>query len=287
MTYVSDEASVESGEPTELYEFVGSDPTVNIFRYTSADADVTFDPGDGGGSRTFTAMPMKRTAVQLTPEGNDPSITVTLPADCQMAKRYIFQIAPPNLYMTMFRCHIGVGTEEVVVGWEGEVVSWGAKENLAEFVIPNDLVTRINERIPRIKYQRYCNNALYDSVCGIAKSGNNIQAATVSSFPTEKQVIVSTVGGQPNGYWDGGEVTHAATGETRMILTQIGTQLTMLFPFSTNVDTTEAVTLARGCNHSLSDCRSFKPAGRPHGNIDKFTGFVFITSQQTDYKQGK
>ena len=284
MTYVSDEASVESGAAIELYEFIGSDPAVNTFRYTSADADVTFDPGDGGGSRTFTTLPMKRTGVVLTADGKDPSITVTVPADCNLSKRYIFQIAPPDLYMTLFRCHIGVGSEEVVVAWEGNVISWSVQESLARLVIPSDLAVRIEERIPRVKYQRYCNNSLYDSVCGVPKSGGNIQAATVSSFPAEKQVSISTVGGQPNGYWNGGEVRHDATGEARMILSQVGTLLTMMYPFSANVDTSEAVTLARGCNHSLQDCLTFK---RPGGNTAKFTGFAFITSQQTDSKQGK
>lgn len=284
MTYVSDEASVESGAAIELYEFIGSDLAVNTFRYTSADADVTFDPGDGGGSRTFSSIPMKRSGVTMTAEGDDPSIIVTVPADSLLAQRYIFQIAPPDLYMTLFRCHIGVGTEQVITAWEGNVISWSVQDNLAELVVPSDLAVRIQERIPRVKYQRYCNNTLYDSVCGIPKSGNNIQAATVSSFPTEKQVIVSTVGGQPNGYWDGGEIKHDATGEARMILSQIGTQLTMLYPFSANVDPAEAVTLARGCTHTLSDCRTFNT---PRGNTNKFTGFAFVTSQETDSKQGK
>ena len=284
MTYVSDEASVESGAPIELYEFIGSDPAVNTFRYTSADADVTFDPGDGGGSRTFTALPMKRTGVIMSADGKDPSISVTVPADCLLSQRYIFQIAPPDLYMTLFRCHIGVGTEEVIVAWEGNVLSWGVKENLAQFVVPNELASRIEERIPRVKYQRYCNNSLYDSVCGVPKSGDNIQAATVDSFPSEKQVTVSTVGGQPNGFWDGGEVRHDATGEARMILVQFSTTLTLLYPFSANVDLTEGVTLARGCDHSLAGCLGFNT---PRGNADNFTGFAFITTQETDSEQGK
>lgn len=283
MTYVADESSVESGAPIELYEFIGSDPAVNTFRYTSADEDVTFDPGDGGGSRTFTALTIKRSGVELNPDGEDPSITVTVPTDSALASRYAFAVAPPDLYMTLFRCHIGVGSEEVITAWEGDVLSWKVDGHFASFVVPNELVARNEEVVPRIKYQRYCNNALYDDVCGETKTGSNVQAATVSSFPDEKTVVVSTVGGHSDGHWAGGEVTHDATGESRMIMTQVGTSLTIMYPFSTNVDTTEDVTLALGCDHSLNDCA--QKFSQPRGNQDNFTGFPFIVSQQTNSRQ--
>jgi hypothetical protein len=284
MSYVTDEASVESGAPIELFEFIGSDPSVNTFRYTTADADVTFDPGDGGGSRTFYAIPMKRSGVVLKADGSDPSIVVTLPTDSALARRYVFQIAPPDLYLTVFRCHINVGTEEVITAWEGDVISWSVQGNLVEFTVPNDLAVRVEESIPKVKYQRYCNNSLYDAVCGVPKSGDNVLQTSVASFPDEKKVAVNNVGGKPNGYWDGGEIRHDATGESRMILTHFAKHLTILYPFSANVDINETVTLARGCNHSLQDCRTFN---LPAGNTDNFTGFALVSSQQTDSKQGK
>lgn len=282
MTYAQDEASVESGAPIELYEFIGSDPAANTFRYTSADADVTFDP-DGGGARTFTALSMKRSGVELNPSGEDPTITVTVPADCGLSQRYVFQIAPPDLNLTLFRCHIGVGSEEVVVGWEGDVLSWSAEGHLASFIVPNGLVARSEEVIPRIKYQRYCNNALYDSVCGETKTGDNILQTSVNSFPDELTVRVNSVGGHPNGHWGGGEVRHDATGESRMIISQVGKNLTVLYPFSVNVDVNDSMTLALGCDHSLNDCK--EKFSQPWGNVDNFTGFSFIASQKTNTKQ--
>ncbi len=278
MSYESDEASVEDGAPIELYEFLGSDLAVNTFRYTSADADVTFDPGGVGGSRLFTAIPIKRTGVELSQQGTDPTVTVTLPADSDLAARYVFQVAPPTLYLTIYRCHIGVGTEEVVIEWEGDVISWFAEENLTSFVIPNELVARVNETVPRVKYQPYCNNVLYDTICAVSKTGDNIHATTISSFSADGRTVnVASMGSNPSAWADGGEIIHDATGEARMILAQAGTALTIMYPFSVNVDTSEAVTLAVGCDHSLNDCvNKFE---QPDGNQDNFTGMPFIITQ--------
>ena len=276
MTYRTDEESVESGAPIELYEFLGPDLAANTFRYTSADADVTFDPGGVGGARTFLAIPIKRTGVELAQEGSDPTVTVTVPADCTLAQKYVFQVAPPSLYLTIYRCHIGVGTEEVVISWQGDVISWYAEENLASFVVPNELVARVNQKVPRIKYQTYCNNVLYDGICGIPRSGDNIYAAIISVL-NDTVVTVGTMGTHPTGWADGGEIVHDATGEARMIINQFGDDLTILYPFSANVGASDAVTIAVGCDHSLNDC--VNKFNQPDGNQDNFNGFHFLVSQ--------
>jgi hypothetical protein len=279
MTYVSDEASIESGQPVELYEFIGPDAVANVYRYTSADADVTFDPGDGGGSRTFTAIGIKRSNVQLDQTGKAPSITVTTPVDAQLAVDYVFQVAPQELYLTIFRAHIGVGTEEVVISWQGEVISWLAEENIAKFVIPNDLVARMSEEVPRVRYQPYCNNVLYDGLCGITRDGIRVYVPPGGVLSLTDTTVNVDVTARPDGWSEGGDIVHDATGETRMVLSQVGNVLTILYPFSPNVDVSDAVTLSLGCNHTLDHCvNKFQ-------NQDNFNGMPFVLSQATTTTQ--
>lgn len=275
MTYEQTESSIEDGDPIELYEFLGSG-SVPAFRYTSADEDVTFDAG--GGPELYTAIPIKRSDIKTRGDGQPPELVVTFPTDTTLAQRYVFQIPPRGLELNIYRLH---QTDNFSIRfWNGKIFSWAVKARLVNMRIPNDLLGRIREEIPKIRYQTQCNNVLYDDVCGVTRTGNpfgiphQIAPTTLNTISGDGRVLtVSTVGTWPDNHGDAGEIIHDDTGESRLILTQVGTTITILHPFSADVDTTETMTLQAGCDHSLDHCSN------KFGNFDNFNGMPFLIPQ--------
>ncbi len=268
MTYATEEASEDSGSPIELYKFVGTSTT---FRYTSSGSDETFD--DGGGPEVYTAIPIRRTGVTVDPDGGSPQLTVTMSVVQDLAARYVFQIAPPDLYLTVHRKH--AGSSFSVIQWEGDVMTWSVDGGEVSFVIPNSLVSRVQEDLPRARYQPYCNNVLFDDICTLTRTGHE-QATTISSISGDGRTInLASIGAFPNDWAHGGELTHSTTGESRMIVNQTGAVVTILWPFSSDVAVSDNVVAYAGCDHTLSDCKTRFLTS----NVDNFNGMPFILSQ--------
>lgn len=275
MTYEQTESSTEGGDPVELYEFLGSG-SVPAFRYTSAEQDVTFDAG--GGPELYEAIPIKRTDIKARGDGQPPELTITFPTDTTLSQRYVFQIPPRGLELNIYRLH---QTDNFAIRfWNGKIFSWAVKDRLVNMRVPNNLLGRIREEIPKIRYQTQCNNVLYDAVCSVLRDGSSgpiphkIAPTALNIISGDGRTLtVSTVGTWPNNHGDAGEIIHDDTGESRLILTQVGTTITILHPFSVDVDTTDIMTLQTGCDHSLDHCVNKFGAQR------NFNGMPFLIPQ--------
>lgn len=275
MTYEQTDSSIEDGDPVELYEFLGSG-SVSAFRYTSAEQDITFDAG--GGPELYEAIPIKRSKISARGDGQPPEITVTFPTDTTMAQRHVFQIPPRGLELNVYRLH---QTDDFFIKfWNGKIFSWVVKDRLVAMQVPNALLGRIQEEVPKIRYQTQCNNVLYDDVCSVLRDGSSggiphqITPTTLNTISGDGRTLtVSTIGTWPDNHGDAGEIIHNDTGESRLILTQVGTTITILFPFSIDVDTTEAMTLQAGCDHSLDHCVN------KFSNFANFNGMPFLIPQ--------
>ena len=276
MTYAANEASVEDGDPVELFEFIG---TENTYRFTSSEKDISFD-SDGGGPYTFNAIGIERGNVSQPSDGQAPTITVTVPIDEDLVERFVLGIAPPDLEMKLYRLHQTSGLSATI--WRGDVNSWSIKGRGVDFVIPNGLVQAVKEDLPRARYQVYCNNVLYDERCGLDPDlGNRRHSTTISAISADGRTItVASNGGYVDGYFDGGALIHTSSGERRTIQDQTGTSILVQWPFSANVDTTEGCILERGCNHSIQDC------DEKHFNTDNFNGMPLIAPQSLNRNQG-
>ena len=283
MTYAADEASQEGGDPIELYHFVG---TNNSYFYTSGESNFDFDtPPAGGGDDTYFATSIRRSNVGPDENGTASELSVILPYNAALCSEYVFQIAPPELRLTIYRVHRTSG--DYAIYWDGPVAGWNVKDREVIFRLTNDFMQRMNEKLPRASYQTFCNNVLFDSICGLARSDYREQT-TISSFSSGNKVVnVASMGTRPNGWANGGDLVHDATGERRTILDHTGTALTVLWPFSAEVDVSEAVTVHAGCNHSLDHCvnkfnvnpRARAGGGFYQGNEDRFNGMRFLVSQ--------
>jgi hypothetical protein len=273
MTYATDEASTEDGSPVELYEFVG---TVDTFRYTNAEANVSFS-GD-----TYYAIPLLRSAVEIPGDGGAPQLSVKMPISVpfgvpDLPGKYVFQIAPPELDLTMYRLHIASGSS--ITFWRGPVAAFAVKEGEVDIVVPTYIGRLVEDKIPQVNYQRYCNNTLFGDVCGVV-AADFMEATTVSSISADgKTITVASMGAQPDDWAKGGDIVDATTGEKRLILSQEGNVLTILWPFSVNVVATTAVEVYTGCAHTIDTCDS------KFSNTDNFTGMPFVLRQNSSSTQ--
>jgi len=275
MTYAQDEASLQDGDPVELYEFVAANQT---FRYTSSGVNIDFDPGSG--LQTFFPIPIKRSPVTAKGQDNQ-ELSVTIPIDTSLAERFVFQIAPSQLELTVYRLHQTSGFSSVF--WRGPVMGWSVKERVISIRVPDRLLSRINEEVPKIKYQQLCNNVLYDGICSIPpalfQAIGAITAAGISGDGRTITLASGTMAPSPDGWADGGLLTHQATGESRLIITHVGDVLTVLWPFSTSVAPLDNMVVNAGCDHSIATCVN------KFSNEDNFNGMPFVLSQALNQTQ--
>lgn len=274
MTYQQDEASLQDGDPIELYEFVGNAQT---FYLTSAEEDVDFN--SGAGLNTYFAVPIKRSPIMAKGE-DSRELSVTVPVDLELAERFVFQIAPSVLTLRIFRLHQTSGFSTPF--WNGPIMAWSIKERLIAFRVLDRVLSRINEEVPKFKYQQLCNNVLYDGRCAVVAASFE-ESGILSTFSGDGKTVTlaaGTMAPNPDGWANGGLLTHQATGEARMIITHVGDVMTIMFPFSVNVNVLDTMVVNAGCDHSLATCID------KFANVDHFTGMPFVLSQALNPTQG-
>lgn len=273
MTYAQDEASTEDATPVELYEFTGYSAT---YRYTSAEEDVQFD--SGAGVQTFTAIPISRNSVSADDRAAGKSLVVSLPVDTTLARTEVLQIGYRGLQLTVWRMHRASGFSAGI--WKGKVVGWNIKGRMVALNVPNKYAQRMNDNLPRLQYQPYCNNVLFDSVC--QRSRLNFTEPTTLDVGTGistdgKTLTLSSIGitakYETVGWADGGDIVHDATGERRMIISHNDVVIKIMQPFNGVVANGDAVTVYAGCNHSLDHCVN------KFTNWNHFNGMPFLITQ--------
>lgn len=255
MTYNADESSVYNGRPIELYAFVG---TFVSYYYTSHNEDVIY-----GGNR-YVAKAMKRSRIKVTiPQAGSSDLTIEMPADDPLIKSYAFNIAPPDLYLTLTRYH---DPAEAIVYWRGNITNVRVSGDTGSMVAPNEIGRAMAGDIPSIVYQTPCNNVLGDTHCGIDLEA--LKHVTFMLSYDAFNVTVQSDNGRPDGYYVNGYLVTPF--EKRGIKGHVGNVMTLAFPL-TRRRYSMPVTLYPGCDLAYAgDCLS------KFNNQLNFGGFPFI-----------
>lgn len=256
MTYASREASVESGQPVELFQFVIGAVTS---RYTSAEDEITF------GGNTYFPRQITRTDPQQSNDERRQQIEVTLPTDDEIAARFIGIVPGELMTLTITRFHRG--DSEAFILWSGKIMGaaytkQGAMCTLRGVTTESSLA----RPIPHFKYQGLCNHVLFDTSCLVDKddfkftgmvqsaSGNTITVPGIDSLGATWAV--------------GGYISSNET-DFRLITHQNGDILTIMLPFhSSPVGLT--VDVFAGCDHTLATCET------KFSNELNYGGFPFV-----------
>lgn len=260
MSVDSLEKSVQDSQPFELYDF---ETASQAWRYTTARSDVVF-----AGQR-YTHLAITRTATASTTTAEAPQFYVTVPFDADVVRRNVFSKLPPGeLTLEIWRQQSGA----YVPYWSGDITSISIEGRKAKMLCPGLLGSALSTQVPSIVYSQFCQHALYDSRCTVAKSAH-VWNTLVSTYlnSDHSQISVASVNFVADEFYRGGVVQRFADGEQRLIMDQVGNNLTLDAPFP-DLNLSDQIALYAGCNHTIFDCRD------KYANVANFGGTPFIPS---------
>lgn len=278
MTYSALEASVEDGQPIELFHFSNTEET---FNYTNGQFETVFN------SETYTPLAISRNDPDLQDVTSKRSLKVTVPADNDFVQRYV-SIVPATIdQFKLFRRHTtDGGTPETVSYFSGQVLSVAFRDKVAEISIEN-FGTILDRLVPQQTSRNPCNHILYDSKCAVTDTSFAITGVVTAISGDGLKVTLSTGSNTvPDTgleltaqlvadatFFNGGFLSRSNI-ELRMVRLVVDdtanvATLTVLFPFQTILVGTALVMFA-GCAHTLAVCTD------KFVNSDRYGGFPFI-----------
>lgn len=248
MAYTTNENSVDSAAPIELYEFRGLDGTA--YRFTSSPVDVK------RGAFTYRSETVKRGALKAgSQDGDQHVLEIELPATTQMVADYATQISPPKLDLTIYRYHDGDDPlNDAVIYWLGPVVTFKLSGNRAFVRSSSIFGSALGGNIPSVYFQSPCNWVLYDAQCRVNRS--LFEFSTTPTAVGANTVEIPSIPAQfTPATFLGGEIQVPRTGERRMIIGVNATIFSVNYPFS-DIKSTDDINIAAGCDHAFSTCKA-------------------------------
>lgn len=257
MAYNEYEIGATSGRPLELYEFDG---TYNDYYMTSYGQEVI------SLGRRYEAYPIKRNPLSLkTQDNGEKALEISIPFDHPLVTEYAYQNAPPDLSFTLYRAHQQDPDDRVKL-WEGKVTGFTVEGRIARLKVPATFSYILQGNTPTPRFQAPCNHVLYDARCGVDPSLH--QHTTTVLNVTDTDITIAAPG-----FADGAAVAgimFTASGEARMIISNVGTAIQVSYPFS-GLEVGQSVTLRKGCDHALQgDCIN------KFSNGARFGGFPIV-----------
>lgn len=206
MSYQTREVSSQDGTPIALYEIVWGS---TVWRYTSADADVTVDlPGEE--DVLFTAIAITDSGMTQGGSSNN-DLAITAPSNIPLAD--LFHSTPPSdeIKMTVRRQHQGeVGVPFIY--WKGFVQNVKRDEGNASIrIVGVSIGAMFESQGLRLGWTRGCPHILYDSECRADPEAFVVEAEIVAM--DGNSITVDTAGGHPVGYFTGGYIQWEANAD--------------------------------------------------------------------------
>lgn len=268
-------SEIGGGMPAEFYRFglVGSSVlgewTSGSVRRAVAVLDSSiFGTVVSGATGYFYPAPIRREAIETSEDRNAGAIRVVLPANNTQTNTVVdlFRGTTPTLpvELCIYRAH--QGKAEVVRIFYGEVAAAEISDGQCLLTI-EPKASALKQRVLRQLYQGPCNNALYDSFCGVIKA-NFSAAATVTAIASDNITLtVPDASSQADGYYTGGQLQFGS--RHGFIRSHVGFTLTLLRPVP-GLAVSSSVTISAGCDRAIATCQA------KFNNIANHQGFPFI-----------
>jgi len=273
VTYTSQEQSIESGRPVDLYEFeIGG----TLYLYTSAEDDQTVLGKD------YTALPMKRTRIVHSQESRQSVLEIEMPATASFARLFVTSVPSQKAALIIRQFHRGDG--DVATLFVGSVKSVAFTERGTKASVAVDPPIQVSSTIiPRFTFRFQCNNVLGDGanggpgLCTVDLENAAFKFTGTVSAQSGLDITIPGATGFADGWFEAGTMSTTDGLDARQIIRHVGDVLTLHVPFPFPMVGTEVV-LRAGCHHDLVDCGTAKfDIGGSH-NIGEFQGFAFVPS---------
>lgn len=276
MSFDDDEASEQDGAPREFIDITYGNTT---HRIATGIRDMQV------GAVLYTAIPAARSELGITASGNATELTLTLPINHDLPKRYTQQGIPPKKVTVTLWCKMVV-SGEIRQLFTGDVTSMACDDagTEATFRIPARAAEAMLRTLPSATVGRNCPHILYDTMCGIDREGTNPDGNPYKLTTTvmmvngrDIRVNLSNVPAADanRAEWAvNGEVVHVATGERMTIRTQTDlnpgisqvTDLSMQMQI-VGLKVGDSVEIYAGCMHDIETCHA------KFENKDNYGGF--------------
>lgn len=261
MSFDSLESSQQDSEPIELYKFtLGGE----LFLFSNTEDTITI------ASDTYEPTTISRSDLALGRDERRKVVTVTVPADNNLARRYIQTPPGKKASLSIFRLQRADGVETALI-YKGAILSVRFPEDQDVANISLQSIEAASSReIPRMTYMGPCNHILYDAQCKVISTNfRHINNVTVASGND----ITVTGAGSSGLNFTGGYVKPSGVTDFRLVIAQATDVLTLLLPFETN-PVGSTVEVYAGCNHILTeDCSVV------FSNEIEYGGFAFVPNR--------
>lgn len=259
MAFDTQERSVESGQPIELFDFrIGTD----AYLWTTNPTVVTYQ------SQQYQPLEVSRESLAFSPDERAEALKLVVPASTNMVRRFINSVPGQRATLTIFRFHRNDGgTPEVIQFFKGlaQTVAFTLNGLQAEIaVVP--ITAELANSIPRFVFSNVCNHVLFDDGCTVAQSLFRHQDEVTGV--TGDQITVNGLDTKGDGWATGGYIA-TSSGEFRQILAHTGDVVRVLLPFPSS-PLGQVVEVFAGCDHSIQTCDS------KFSNVTNFGGFAWV-----------
>ena len=254
MAFADDETSVETSQPREFYEIVHG---ATSYYVASGDRTITYN------GHAFVATPSSRLEVAVSAVSATWEFVLALPASHALARRYVAMggVPPQKILVTARRMQLNSGqVQQLHVGY---VTSVSFDGHLAKFAVPGRVRAAMTRPLPTVLVDTRCGNVLYDAWCTVSRAANTV--TTTITGTDGRIVFVSSVGGNPDGWYTYGELVHVPSGESMGIIDHTGGRITMQYPIAELLPG-DSVQLVAGCDHLIGTCKT------KYNNVVNFSG---------------
>ena len=279
MAYKPYEVSEHDSNPVEFYMFSSAGFDEDYY-FTSSDTEITHE------SNIYTPVSMNRTQPEISRESAAQNISITMPRNNPLAKRWITFVPPRAVFVKIHRLHRNDGAQpEVYVYWQGKVrgVSWSGNEANLECQPIDTAFSRVGLRA---KYSVPCRHFLFSvNSCKVPAedfreeaiitsiNGDELTSPRFGAFPNGDPV--------PLGWWTAGFVENPINGDMRQIIEHKGPANTVvkLTAGFEQIQVGDLYNVYSGCNRTAEVCLN------KYNNIANYGGIALYISSGNPFTQ--
>jgi uncharacterized phage protein (TIGR02218 family) len=237
------------GRPVQLFDF--NRGTIH-WRYARADQDIMFR-----GQLYVALSGISDSGAKQNPEAGDNDMSITVPADSDIAQLYVSNTPSDRMYVTIWVYDLEAGPTDVGrMYWKGSVAGKAGGDNGSALLNCQDLAVGFMRNGLRLAWEKCCPNTLYDHECKVDNTLYAVAGALVSA--TGNTLTATILDSFEDGWFAGGYCEwEIATGifQRRGIESHTGASVVVIGGVST-LAATDAVTFYPGCAHTIAVCNT-------------------------------
>lgn len=263
MTFDTDESSLESSEPIELYAFTLG---LDSYGFTPSQIDKTID------SLTYISTGVRRDSIILGQSVRKRVLRIRVPQSNIFANLYAG--IPPGLKasVSIYRMQSQDVSEQLVELFTGSVQSVEFPGDGFANIACLSIEGVVARSLMRVSHMGMCNHIIYGEGCNVDPSSHTLANREITAIDGNT-ITVDGVNASTFIFTGGFVRPSSSTVDPRVVLQQSGDDLRLMLPFRDLV-VGSRVDVLRGCNHIIDeDCAVI------FDNVIQNLSFSFVPNQ--------